>query len=63
MFYVCFVHCCRYFSEREYLRDMHHPARQISLTALNLLLNVVFSRVEISGRDAAFTNQEVWGSY
>ncbi|CAL8468115.1 g7654 [Coccomyxa elongata] len=34
------------FSEREYLRDMHHPAKQISLTALNLLLNIVFSKVD-----------------
>ncbi|CAL5219581.1 g1441 [Coccomyxa viridis] len=33
------------FSEREYLRDLHHPAKPISMTALNLILNLAYSRL------------------
>lgn len=53
--------CCRYLPEREYLRDMHHPSKQISLTALNILLNVVFSRVKANAGQATFVNQDIWG--
>ncbi len=33
------------FSEREYLRDLHHPAKPISMTALNVILNLAYSRL------------------
>ncbi|CAK0761646.1 hypothetical protein CVIRNUC_002881 [Coccomyxa viridis] len=33
------------FSEVEYLRDLHHPAKPISMTALNVILNLVYSRL------------------
>lgn len=34
-----------YFSEHEYLRDLHHPAKKVSLAALNVLLNIVAAHV------------------
>ena len=33
------------FSERESLRDLHHPAKPISMTALNVILNLAYSRL------------------
>ena len=35
------------FSESEYLRDLHHPAKPISMTALNIILNLVYSRFNL----------------
>jgi hypothetical protein len=30
---------------REALRDLHHPSKLVSLTALNIVLNIVYSRL------------------
>lgn len=35
-----------YLPQSEYLRDLHHPSRNVSLAALNVLLNLVFSRLQ-----------------
>ena len=30
---------------REYLRDYHHPSKLVSMTALNIVLNIVYSQL------------------
>jgi hypothetical protein len=41
-----------FFSEREYLRNLHHPAEKISLAALKIVLNIASACV--APRVAAF---------
>jgi hypothetical protein len=42
-----------YFAESEYLRDLHHPSKKVSLAALNVLINIAAARMPDDGAMAA----------